>query len=54
MLRERLYDGACLLMSTSTEGKRGKYHEPSEELAFSAFARSLVAQGIAFSRRNAK
>ncbi len=54
LLRERLYDGACLLMSTSAEGKRGLYHEPSEELAFSAFARSLAAQGVAFSGRCSK
>ncbi|MBN2294193.1 MAG: PaeR7I family type II restriction endonuclease [Pirellulales bacterium] len=54
LLRERLYDGACLLMSTSSEGKRGKYHEPSEELAFSAFAISLAAQGAAFSKHRSK
>ena len=54
LLRERLYDGVCLLMSTSTGGKRGKYHEPSDELTFSVFANSMAAQGVAFSRRNIK
>ncbi len=48
LLRERLYDGACLLLSNSNDGKRGKFQEPSAELAFQAFAGSLLAHAIAF------
>ena len=35
LLRERLYDGACLLLSNRAEGVRGKFKEPSRELAIS-------------------
>jgi len=48
LLRERLYDGACLLLSNRTEGVRGKFNEPSEELAFQSFASSILAHAIAF------
>ena len=42
LMRERMYDSACLLMSPQGNGKRGIYSEPSVELAFNAFAASLV------------
>ena len=48
LLRERLYDGACLLLSNRSEGVRGKYKEPSQELGFQPFANSLLAHAIAF------
>ena len=47
LLRERLYDGACLLLSPKEGGIRGEYREPNEELAFANFAGSLVARAIA-------
>ena len=50
LLRERLYDGACLLLSTQDGGGRGEYREPSEELTFQKFAGSLLAHAIAFSK----
>jgi hypothetical protein len=50
LLRERLYDGACLLLSRKDAGKQGQYSEPSEELAFEGFARLLFAQAAAFSK----
>ena len=43
VLRERLYDGACLLLSDKKAGLRGTYSEPCEELAFKSFAASLLA-----------
>jgi hypothetical protein len=50
LLRERLYDGTCLLLSDKTTGLKGKYREPSEELTFHKFAGSLIAHAIAFSK----
>jgi len=48
LLRERLYDGACLLLSKRAEGARGKFKEPSAELSFQSFAYSLIARARAF------
>jgi hypothetical protein len=48
LLRERLYDGACLLLSNRKDGVRGKFREPATELAFQPFACSLLAHAIAF------
>ena len=31
LLRERLYDGACLLLSTKEDGIQGEYREPNKE-----------------------
>lgn len=44
LIRERLYDSACLLSSASNSGRRGIYQQPSLELAFETFAKSLVAR----------
>jgi Restriction endonuclease XhoI len=38
LVRERLYDAACLLLSTRDRGPRGEYREPSPELSFETFA----------------
>jgi hypothetical protein len=48
LLRERLYDGACLLLSDKRQGINGIYKEPSVELGFQTFASSLLAHAIAF------
>ncbi|OHB69597.1 MAG: restriction endonuclease, partial [Planctomycetes bacterium RBG_13_63_9] len=48
LLRERLYDGTCLLLSSRSGGVRGLYREPSPELGFQSFASSLLAHAIAF------
>ena len=50
LVRERLYDAACFLMSSATEGVRGAYHEPAIELGFENFITSLLAKAIAVSR----
>lgn len=42
LVRERLYDSACFLMSDEDSGLQGKYREPSEELRFQNFAGSLI------------
>lgn len=46
LVRERLYDAACLLMSTAAGGRNGIYREPAAELGFRNFAESLLAKVI--------
>lgn len=48
LVRERLYDAACLLMSDAARGVRGEYTVPSPELNFERFAASLAAHAAAF------
>ena len=50
LVRERLYDAACFLMSDASNGARGGYREPSPELSFENFITSLLAKAIAVSR----
>ena len=47
LVRERLYDATCFLMSTSTDGPKGHYSEPVAELNFTNFISSLLAKAIA-------
>lgn len=47
LMRERLYDGTCLILSNKAGGLNGKFTEPNEELSFSSFAASLSARVIA-------
>jgi len=44
LLRERLYDGACFLLSSAAEGAKGHYTEPDAELAFAPFAAGIAAR----------
>ena len=37
-MRERLYDGACLLLSKSETGSKGEFLEPSKEVDFATAA----------------
>lgn len=48
LVRERLYDATCFLMSSAEEGAKGIYTEPSAELSFRNFAVSLSARAVAF------
>lgn len=48
LLRERLYDGTCFMMSDAVRGKNGYYIEPSKELSFQNFTASLLAKAIAY------
>ncbi len=48
LVRERLYDGACFLMSSAAGGLRGKFLEPNAELSFRNFAATLSARVAAF------
>jgi hypothetical protein len=50
LVRERLYDSACFLMSDVSNGTRGAYREPAPELSFQNFITSLLAKAIAVSK----
>lgn len=50
LVRERLYDAACLLLSDRDSGVKGRYSEPNAEVNFKNFATSLSAHAIAFSK----
>jgi len=50
LVRERLYDATCLILSDAKGGLRGEYTEPSAEISFRNFAASLTAHTIAFAR----
>jgi hypothetical protein len=47
LVRERLYDASCFLMSNSETGPNGEYREPAPELNFKNFLSSLMARAIA-------
>jgi len=48
LVRERLYDSACLIMSERKSGLTGAYSEPNAELGFNAFVSSLLGRAYAF------
>ncbi len=48
LLRERLYDAACLLLTDRDSGIVGRYDEPTEQLSFRRFAASLVAKAVEY------
>ncbi len=51
LVRERLYDAACFLLSDALGGRRrGDYREPAKELSFGHFAGSLAAHVGAFAK----
>lgn len=50
LVRERLYDAACFLMSSRLEGPKGYYREPVSELGFANFTTSLMAKALAVKR----
>jgi len=50
LVRERLYDATCLLLSDRDGGIGGAYSEPNREIGFRNFAASLSANAIAYSK----
>ena len=48
--RERLYDGACLLLTPRAGGVKGKFSSPSAELSFKTFAAGLSAHAMAYAK----
>ncbi len=41
--RDRVYDGACFLVSSASGGPKGEYSEPAPELRFDPFVRGIAA-----------
>lgn len=50
LVRARLYDAACLLLSSREAGLQGAYRETNPELGFHVFVTSLLARAIAVAR----
>jgi len=50
IVRERLYDAACLIVSDRENGRNGDYEEPCDEINIQNFITSLEAQAIASSK----
>src|SRR5713226_4817414 len=50
LVRERLYDSACFLLSDPKNGPKGGYKEPAVELNFENFIVSLLARAISVAR----
>lgn len=46
LVRERLYDAACFIVSEPKIGAEGTFREPSAELGFQVFIQSLLARAI--------
>jgi len=44
LVRERLYDSACFLMSSRDSGSQGRYTHPELELSFIQFSASLIGK----------
>ena len=52
LVRERLYDAACFLLSEEERGRDGWYAEPSDELTFQYFAALLKGRVAALVRQD--
>jgi hypothetical protein len=51
MVRERLYDSACFLLSDAKSGPKGAYLEPDSELTFEKLLASLLSRASAITRK---
>jgi hypothetical protein len=47
LIRERCYDGACLILSNRTAGLAGEFREPASDLTFERFARLICNHTVA-------
>lgn len=50
LVRERLYDAACFILSDKVSGLKGKFREPVSELNFQNFVASLIGRAVAYSK----
>lgn len=48
LVRERLYNAACFVMSSRNGGPKGLFSEPNPEIAFRPFIASLIGHATAF------
>jgi len=53
LVRKRLYDACCLLLSPRDRGLAGEYTEPNAELSFRNFVVSLTARAFAVAQTQA-
>ncbi len=51
LVRERLYDATCFLLSDAVKGPKGAYREPNPELSFLNFVTSLLGRAIAITNK---
>ena len=54
LVRERLYDAACFIMSTREDGLQGKYREPCDEISFARFASALEGHAAGYAKLREK
>jgi len=54
LMRERLYDRDCLILSDKTGGLKGRFTEPNPEFGFANFATSLSAHASAYAKMRQK
>jgi len=50
LVRERLYDSACFLLSDKVNGPKGLFKEPVSELSFKNFVASLTGRALAYAK----
>ncbi|MBI3159413.1 MAG: PaeR7I family type II restriction endonuclease [Chloroflexi bacterium] len=50
LVRERLYDGACLILSNRQDGLKGKFSEPNPDFGFAPFAAGLIAHAVTYAK----
>ena len=50
LIRRRIYDATCFIVSPRNGGDRGAFTEPNPELSFATFAASLTGQIAGFQR----
>lgn len=50
LVRERLYDAACFIMTDAARGPKGSYKQPSDELTFQKFTASLTGHALALTK----
>lgn len=50
LVLERLYDAACLILSSRETGPAGDFREPDSQLSFRLFATSLIAHVTTFAK----
>jgi hypothetical protein len=50
LVRERLYNAACLILSSRRGGRRGEFREPNPEIGFEHFAASLTGHVAGYVR----
>lgn len=52
LIREKLYDAACLILSNRDQGEKGKYSIPADDIGIERFAASLFAHIQGFIKFN--